>query len=217
MTNFTAVVFDMDGVIADSEPVYYEACNAVLNPLGKVVTPELQLKAMGHGVEETWRILAEALDLGADYQPLVREYDAYLCRALAEVHDTLPGVRELIDALRARSVPLALASSSWPGWIEALLRGTNLLHRFDATVSRVEVSHGKPAPDVYLEAARRLGVLPSQCVAIEDTPTGLAAALAAGMFTVQVRSSSTAFPPQPNADLVLDTLLDFDLNLVAPP
>ena len=217
MTKYSAVIFDMDGVIADSEPVYYQAFNAVLNPRGKFVTPELHLQAMGHGVEETWRILADSLDLGGDdYEPLVREYDAYLCQALAEVHDTLPGVRELINALRTRNVPLGLASSSWPGWIEALSRGTNLTGCFDATVSRVEVPHGKPAPDVYIETAKRLKVPPGQCIAIEDTPTGLAAAVAAGMFAVQVRSSSTAFLPQPNAHLVLDSLLDFDLAIVSP-
>jgi HAD superfamily hydrolase (TIGR01509 family) len=216
VTKYTAVIFDMDGVIADSEPVYFDAFNAVLNPHGKAVTPELQMRAMGHGVEETWRILAEALDLGDGYQPMVRQYDAYLCRALAEVRDTLPGVRKLIENLRARRVPLGLASSSWPDWIDALLRGTNLSHCFDATVSRVEVAHGKPAPDVYLEAAKRLGVRPMHCIAIEDTPTGLAAAVAAGMFAVQVCSSSTAFPPQPNAHLVLNSLIDFDLALISP-
>jgi beta-phosphoglucomutase-like phosphatase (HAD superfamily) len=76
------------------------------------------------------------------------------------------------------------------------------------------VAHPKPAPDIYVEAARRLGKTPERCIAIEDTPTGLASAKAAGMLTVQVRSSSTAWPPQPDAAIVLKSLREFDLSLV---
>ncbi len=211
---FAAVVFDMDGVLADSEPVYYRAFNSVLQPLGKKVTEGLKRRAMGHGVDETWRIMAEGLGLGSDYQPLVDAYDAALLVMLAKVHDTLPGVRELIDALRVRSLPIGMASSSRPAWIEALLGGVGLRDAFDAIVPRVEVPNGKPAPDVYVEAARRLGVAPQRCIAIEDTPPGIASGVAAGMYTIQVRSSSEAFPPQPKAHLVLESLLDFDLALI---
>src|SRR5262249_5685491 len=105
-------------------------------------------------------------------------------------------------------------SSSWIAWVEALLTGIGLRDSFAVVASATEVEHAKPAPDLYLLAADRLGVNPAGCLAIEDTPTGLAAAKAAGMFAGQVRSASTAFPPIPEADLVLDSLLDFDLNLL---
>ena len=210
---YAAVVFDMDGVIADSEPVYYDAINVVLAPIGKRMTPELQRAVMGHGVAETWDVLQRELGLGGPLDALVQAYDRELCRQLALVDETLPGVRELIAALRERRLPVALASSSWPGWIDALLVGTRLAGAFDALISAKEVAHGKPAPDIYLLAAERLGVAPERCVAIEDTPTGIAAAKAAGMLAIQVRAASTAFPPLPAADLVLDTLRDFDLSL----
>ena len=211
--SYAAVVFDMDGVIADSEPVYYDAINVVLAPIGKRMTPELQRAVMGHGVAETWDVLQRELGLGGPLDALVQAYDRELCRQLALVDETLPGVRELIAALRERRLPVALASSSWPGWIDALLAGTRLAGAFDALVSAKEVAHGKPAPDIYLLAAERLGVAPERCVAIEDTPTGIAAAKAAGMLAIQVRAASTAFPPLPAADLVLPTLRDFDLAL----
>ena len=211
--SYAAVVFDMDGVIADSEPVYYDAINVVLAPIGKRMTPELQRAVMGHGVAETWDVLQRELGLDGPLDALVQAYDRELCRQLALVDETLPGVRELIAALRERRLPVALASSSWPGWIDALLAGTRLAGAFDALVSAKEVAHGKPAPDIYLLAAERLGVAPERCVAIEDTPTGIAAAKAAGMLAIQVRAASTAFPPLPDADLVLDTLRDFDLSL----
>jgi beta-phosphoglucomutase-like phosphatase (HAD superfamily) len=100
------------------------------------------------------------------------------------------------------------------GWMDALLRGIGLRDAFDALASATEVAHPKPAPDLYLLAASKLGVPPEACVAIEDTPTGLRAARAAGMYGVQVRASSTAFPPLDLADAVIDTLYDFDLSLL---
>jgi HAD superfamily hydrolase (TIGR01509 family) len=138
-----------------------------------------------------------------------------LLRRLAVPRQTLPGVSELVSALRERGVPVAVASSSLASWIEALLGGLRLQGVFDALVPATMVPHPKPAPDIYIEAARRLGKAPERCIAIEDTPTGLAAAKAAGMLTVQVRASSTAWPPQPEADVVLETLRDFDLRLVS--
>jgi HAD superfamily hydrolase (TIGR01509 family) len=212
---YHAVVFDMDGVIADSEPVYYSAINEVLAPLGKSFTPELQRAIMGHGVAETWEVVARELALEGPLDGLVAAYDRELRRQLAQIRETLPGVRPLIKALRRFTVPVGLASSSWPGWIDALLNGVGLQGAFDAVASAVEVEHAKPAPDVYLLAAERLGVPSARCIALEDTPTGVASAKAAGMLAVQVRASSTAFPPLPEADIVLDSLESFDLALLA--
>ena len=205
----------MDGVLADSEPVYYAAMQAVLAPLGFEVTDADQRAVMGHSIEDTWAYLRSKFAIEGPLDDLVRAYDEELIRRLAQLHETLPGVREIVSALRERGVPIALASSSLPAWIEALLGGLGLDDAFDALVSATMVPHPKPAPDIYVEAARRLGKPPQRCIAIEDTPTGLASAQGAGMLTVQVRSSSTAWPPQPDADIVLMTLREFDLGLVA--
>jgi HAD superfamily hydrolase (TIGR01509 family) len=211
---YLGVVFDMDGVLADSEPVYYAAINEVLRPIGKQMSPELQRSIMGYGVAETWSALARELGLEGPTDELVAEYDRTLCRLLAEVHEPLPGVRELVTALTKLVIPYGLASSSWPGWIEALLEGIGLTEAFDKRVSAAMVENGKPAPDIYLLAAERIGVAPVRCIAIEDTRTGLLAARAAGMLAIQVRSASTAFPPLAEADIVLDSLRDFDLRLL---
>jgi len=205
----------MDGVLADSEPVYYRAMNDVLNPLGHKVTDEHQRALMGHSIGDTWLYLQQTFDLKGSLDLLIEMYDMELRRLLLQVHETLPGVRELVAELKQRRVPVAVASSSLPEWIEALLTGLGLQHSFDALVSATMVEHPKPAPDIYIEAARRLGSAPHQTIGIEDTPTGLASAKAAGLFTVQVRASSTAFEPLPDANLVLDTLREFDLSLVA--
>ena len=204
----------MDGVLADSEPVYFAATQAVLTPLGHEVTEEHQRAVMGRSIQDTWAYLRRTFGLEGPLDALVQAYDQELLRQLALVHEPLPGVRQLIMALRDYRVPIAVASSSLPAWIETLLTGLGLNDAFDALVSATMVEHPKPAPDIYLEAARRLGRPPERCIAIEDTPTGLRSAKGAGMLTVQVRASSTAWPPQPDADIVLDSLLDFDLALV---
>src|SRR6187402_3729262 len=164
----------MDGVLADSEPVYYRAMRDVLAPLGHKVTDEHQRAIMGHSIEDTWLYLQQAFNLKGPLDTLVELYDLELRRLLLQVHETLPGVRELIAALRDRNVPIAVASSSLPEWIEALLSGVGLYGSFDAIVSATMVEHPKPAPDIYIEAARRLDVAPEDTIGIEDTPTGLA-------------------------------------------
>jgi HAD superfamily hydrolase (TIGR01509 family) len=211
---YEAIVFDMDGVLADSEPVYFAAMQAVLAPLGHEVTDDHQRAIMGHSIEATWAYLRETFNLEGPLDALVDAYDRELVRQLARITEPLPGVRDLVETLRERGVPIAVASSSLPTWIEALLGGIGLSEAFDALVSATMVAHPKPAPDIYVEAARRLGKPPERCIAIEDTPTGLASAKAAGMHTVQVRSSSTAWPPQPDAAIVLKSLREFDLSLV---
>lgn len=211
---YSAVIFDMDGVLADSEPTYFAAMQSVLGPLGVEITEEHQRHIMGSSIEATWRYFAETFALEGSLDALVDSYDHELRHLLAQLHDTLPGVRELIPRLRGLGLPIAVASSSIPEWINALLGGLGLQDAFDTAVSTREAGRSKPAPDVYLLAARRLAVPPAGCIAIEDTPTGLASANAAGMFTIQTRSASSAFPPLPNADLVLDSLLDFPLSLL---
>ncbi len=214
---FQAVIFDMDGVLADSEPVFHDGINALLAPYGKVMSAELHVAIMGRSVESTWQLLIEALGLPGGIGDYIPAYDREMCARLSKVTQALPGAPELVRRLREAGVPVAVASSSWRSWIDALLGGIGLLDAFDAIASATEVEHPKPAPDLYLLAASKLGVEPARCVAIEDTPTGLRAAKAAGMFAVQVRSASTAFPALAEADLVLETLVDFDVGLLVAP
>jgi beta-phosphoglucomutase len=209
LPRYQAVIFDMDGVLADSEPIYNAAMQHVLNPLGHVVTDEQQRQIMGSSIEATWQFLQETFHIESPLEALVNAYDLDLRELLAQVREPLPGVRELVGTLKQRGVPLAVASSSLPEWIEALLGGLGMRPDFDATASAREAGASKPAPDVYLLAASRLEVDPTACIAIEDTPTGVASAKAAGMFVLQTRSASSAFPPIEAADLVLDSLLDF--------
>jgi HAD superfamily hydrolase (TIGR01509 family) len=211
---FRAVVFDMDGVIADSEPTYREAINLVLAPTGHRMSDQQYEEVIGTSVHFTWRTILDTFGIAGDVEEYVRPYGRILLELLRRPLPPLPGVRELLLELRRRRLPVALATSSWRSWAEALLQATGLDGAFDAVVWREMVEHPKPAPDLFLRAAELVRVEPARCIVLEDTAPGLEAAKNAGMLAVQVRSASTALPPQPHADLVLDSLVDFPLSLL---
>ena len=215
MGRLQAVIFDMDGVLADSEPLYLAGINQVLEAYGVELTPAENEETIGTTVEVTWGKVIERFSLPPEaYEECVRRYDHAMETLLREPQEPLPGVRPLLAELRRRGTPYALASSAWPNWIASLLAATSLEDSFDVIVSRTMVEHGKPAPDIFLYSAERLGVAPERCIVLEDTPTGIAAAKAAGMYAVQMRAASTAFPPLPEADLVLESLEDFPFSLL---
>jgi HAD superfamily hydrolase (TIGR01509 family) len=214
-TAHRAVVFDMDGVLADSEPTYLEAANVVLTPLGKRLSEEQALAFMGRSVRHSWRGIMDLLGLEGSVEDYVRQYDEELVSLLRRPRPTLPGVRELLAELDRRSLPRALVTSSWQGWVDALLGAIGLTGAFPVVVTEEQVENAKPAPEPFLKAAALLGVEPAACIAVEDTPSGIQAARAAGMYAVQVRAASTAFPPIEGADLVLDSLEDFPLELLS--
>ena len=215
--SYHAVIFDMDGVLVDSEPAFFEAVNDVLVPTGKRVEWEqYQRLLLGTSISATWAGVLEMLDLQAeDVQPYVDRYGDALLEVLRRPRPLLPGVEALIGDLKRRGVPIGLATSSRQAWVEALLGAADLpLATFDALAWREMVERGKPAPDLYLKAAELVGVMPERCIAVEDTPAGIASAKAAGMYAVQSRAASSAFPPIKEADLVIDALAEFPIELV---
>ena len=211
---FRAVIFDLDGVLWDGEPLYHEAFNLILDPYDVRVSEDDYNQIIGLSVEAAWDWVRRRFDLTVPAADFLRDYNEAVLRLLQRPVEPLPGVRPLIGELRHGGVPIAVASTSLRAWVDATLRGLNLEGAFNAVISASEVANGKPAPDLFLAAAARLGVPPDRCLAVEDTAPGLAAAKAAGMFAVQLRAASTAFPPLPDADLVLDALADFDLSLL---
>ena len=213
---YRAVVFDMDGVLADSEPAFFEAVNEVLVPTGKQIDWERYQQLLGTSISTTWDGVLQMLGLDAEaVQPYVDRYGDTLLKVLRRPRPLLPGVDTIMKELKRRAVPIGLATSSWQAWVEALLGAAGLpLDTFDALVWREMAERGKPAPDLYLKAAELLHVAPDRCIAVEDTPSGIASAKEAGMYAIQVRAASTAFPPIESADLVLDSLDDFPLAMV---
>ena len=208
----------MDGVIVDSEIWWDEVRAAFAASHGRTWTAEDQAAVMGANSPAWARIMRERLDLDMPDIEIERAIvDGVVARYRREGAPRIDGA---IDAVRriAADLPVALASSSHAEVIDAALDGTSLRDVFTAVVSSDEVAHGKPAPDVYLEAARRLGIDPASCLVVEDSRNGVRAGKAAGMLVVLVPNASV--PPAPGtaelADLVLDRLADLDPTGIDP-
>ena len=197
-----AVVFDLDGVLIDSEERWDAARRAVVAEHGGAWRPGATRSMMGMSAPEWSRYLRDELGVGLGADQIVSEV---LERLAAEYERELPLLPGAVDAVRrlAGRWPLGLASSANKEIIELVLDRAGLGDAFAAYVSSEEVARGKPAPDVYLEAARRLGVDARSCVAVEDSSNGLRSAAAAGMAVIAVPNH--AFPPDPDA-LALATI-----------
>ncbi|MFD8734902.1 HAD family hydrolase [Streptomyces sp. NPDC059618] len=183
----TSVIFDLDGTLVDSEPNYFEAARRTLagQGVGDFTWADHETY-VGISTRETVALWKERYGLTAPLEALLAETNrSYLELARASTR-VYPEMRAFVHLLAAAGVPMAVASGSSREAIEAILSGTGLASRLTTVVSADEVAHGKPAPDVFLEAARRLGADPADCVVLEDAVPGAAAAHAAGMRCLAV-------------------------------
>jgi HAD superfamily hydrolase (TIGR01509 family) len=178
-----AVIFDLDGVIADTEHVWDEVREILVSDWGGTYSPAAQQAMMGMSSVEWSAYLHDVVGLRRSPEEI---NDEVVRRMLERYRTALPLVEGAVEVVRelARSVPLAVASSSNRPLIDAVLDTAGITACFTATVSSEEVARGKPSPDVYLEAARRLAVAPSSCAAVEDSANGIRAAAAAGMRVI---------------------------------
>ena len=200
-----AVVFDLDGVVVDTEQVWDEVREALVREHGGRWHDGAQAAMMGMSSPEWSRYMHEELELPQPPVEIDREVVRRMLARYRERLPLLPGAVEAVERLAAE-LRLAVASSSNRPLIDAVLEGAGIAHRFTATVSSEEVARGKPAPDVYLEAARRLGVEPARCAAVEDSANGLRAAAAAGMRVLAFPNRH--YPPPPDALALADVVLE---------
>jgi HAD superfamily hydrolase (TIGR01509 family) len=199
-----AVVFDLDGVLLDSEKVWDEVREQLTRERSGRWTEKAQREMMGMSSPEWSRYMHD--ELGVPEPP--EEISAEVVRRLEEMYrrelPLLDGAREAVERLAARW-PLGLASSSNRELIDLVLEVGGLGHYFRVTVSSEEVAHGKPAPDVYLEAARRLAVATENCAAVEDSRNGIRSAKAAGMRVIAIPNPH--FPPDAESLALADVTL----------
>jgi HAD superfamily hydrolase (TIGR01509 family) len=210
-----AVVFDMDGVLIDSEHVWDEVREALARERGGRWSDRAQRDMMGMSSPEWSRYMHEQIALAEPPEEINRLVVERMLERYAGAPPLIDGAVEAVERLAARW-PLAIASSSNRELIDAVLASTPLGPLFQLTVSSEEVARGKPSPDVYLEAARRLGADPTRAAAIEDSHNGIRAAKAAGMRTLAI--PNPRFPPGDEAlaeaDLVLDSLAELTPSVV---
>jgi HAD superfamily hydrolase (TIGR01509 family) len=206
-----AVIFDLDGLLLESEQVWNASKQRLTQERGGTWKSDAEHAMLGMSSPEWSRYMQEELHV-----PLApEEISDGVVRLLAESYERelplLPGADDAVRRI-ARRWPLGLASSSNREIIDTVLERTGWQQQFEVTLSSEEVERGKPAPDVYLEAARRLGAEPSRCVAVEDSNAGIRSALAAGLGVVAIPNE--AYPPDPEvlsgAHVVLRSLVELD-------
>jgi HAD superfamily hydrolase (TIGR01509 family) len=212
MSRIGAIVLDLDGVVVDTEEVWDRERRAYVDAHGGTWTDNATRAMQGMSSAEWARYLRDELGAEGDPRDISREVAAGVVAEVRRHLPLLPGAVEAVHAL-ADAYPLGLASSANREVIDAVLDGAGLTGRFVATVSSEEVPRGKPAPDVYLEAARRIGADPTTTAAVEDSSNGLRSAHAAGM--VVIATPNRAFPPAPDA-LALAAIAVDGLAAVTP-
>jgi HAD superfamily hydrolase (TIGR01509 family) len=181
-----AFIFDLDGVIVLSEPLGLRAWRKWLVPYGKTLSEADYDNLIGREAREAAEWVIRHTGIQASAEQALRERPGLLASVVDASLQPRPGIFELLEALQARRLLLGMASNSFREYVERVLTVMELRRFFTCVCTREDAPRGKPAPDLYLAAARCLGVSPGECIAVEDTPTGLQAALAAGMHTVAV-------------------------------
>ncbi len=203
-----AVIFDMDGVLVDSEPLAMEAMRRVMARQGVAYTEADNDEFLGRTTLEECRILRSRHRLPVDERDLTAQYVDLLVELIRERPRPMPGVPDVLSKLRAAGYRMALASSAEPVVIATNVRGLDLARFFEVVVSGTEVRRGKPAPDIFLETARRLGLLAPRCLVVEDSRNGLLAAKAAGMPCAVIPCAATRRQDFREADYRFGTLRD---------
>ena len=214
--SIAAVVFDLDGVLVDTEQVWDDVRERLARERGGRWHARAQADMMGMSSPEWSRYMHEVIGVPGSLAEINAEV---VERMLARYREALPLIDGAVDAVHrlAAHFPLAVASSSNRPLIETVLSGAGIADLFTVTVSSEEVGRGKPAPDVYLETTRRLGLPPSRCAAIEDSANGIRSAHAAGLRVCAVPNAH--YPPAADAlalaDVVLSSLDDLTIAAVS--
>ncbi|MCK3682810.1 HAD family phosphatase [Maribellus sp. YY47] len=201
-----AVIFDMDGVLVDSEPYHIEIENRMFSKMKLDISDEEHATYMGTATDVMWRQIIEKRNLSLDAEEMTRltNREGVPFFSGLDKLDPMPGLIRLLDFLKSKSVPMAVASSSDPETVKIIIEKSGLRKYFKHTISSGTVGKSKPSPDVFLHVAKLLDVEPEDCLVIEDSKNGIRAAKSAGMYCVAYSGAATRSQDQSEADLVID-------------
>ena len=207
-----AVIFDLDGTLVDTEAVWTVALTRWMAKHGKTYEPSFQKEMMGRSAEYCVMKMTERYGLTGDPSVLAEERLQFFAAALNETgFIEKPGACALIKTLKEAGITVALATSAEPGYADAALKSLACHEAFSALTTGPEVEHGKPAPDIYLKAASKIGIAPEDCVAVEDAPSGVQSAKSAGMRVVGV-ADPRYVDALPEATLEVRSLKDLSVE-----
>jgi len=181
-----AVVFDMDGLMFNTEEVYWDVATELLARRGLVFTQELNAAIMGRPPKPCFETIIRWHNLNERWEDLAAESESLFLQLVESRLAPMPGLFELLEALEAAGIPKAVCTSSRRRVLEKLLGVFDLEPRFAFTLTAEDVAEGKPHPEIYLRAAERFGIRPEEMMVLEDSPAGCAAGRAAGAFVIAV-------------------------------
>ena len=209
-----AVIFDMDGVLVDSEPFHVQNEKLMFHKLGLDISDEEHARYMGTATDVMWeQIIRErklSLDVAETTAQTIQQEIPYF-QSLDKI-DPMPGLVNLLEKLQKSGIPMAVASSSDKTIIDIILEKSGLRKYFKHAVSSGEIGKSKPEPDVFLHAAKLLGVAPENCLVFEDSKNGIKAAKAAGMVCIGYSGGNSGHQDQSQADLRISDFNELDFN-----
>lgn len=207
-----AIIFDMDGVLVDSEPLHLLAMTRWLKQFGVEYTETENRDFLGRKDLYIAQVLIERYNLKLNPREFVKGKEKILAEVMRSSSAARPGVYQILEAIRQASIPRAVASSATVDAIATVMDVLDIGKYFSILTSGDEVEHSKPAPDIFLLAAKKLAVNPENCLVIEDTLNGLKAAKAAGMYSISIPCDATAHEDHSIADLRLSSLEQIKLD-----
>ncbi len=211
-SSYAAIIFDMDGVIVDSEMHWKSLEGYFLQSLVPGWTQADQGKIIGRSLDDLYAMLRDEYGMKQKREDFLEQYHEIAGQIYREKARLLPGFSNVFDRMVGWGVPLALASSSPRSWIEIVLDRFRLRSAFQVVVSAEEVGgQGKPAPDIYLYTARKLSVGPGDCVVIEDSKNGVLSARSAGMFCIGLKNGFNEEQDLSAADVIVDGYAGFSV------
>jgi len=209
-----AILFDLDGVLVDSESISTKASDKILADVGIVQTPEEKERVFGRRTEDNYREAIEARGMDIDPKSLVRRKNKLFARMVAGNLPPMPGVLKLLADLKDAGIKRAVVSSSPLDRVNVSLEEAGIIWEFDFIISGDCCTKGKPDPEPFLLAAERLGMDPPECIVIEDAQAGIEAAKAAGMKVLAVDSPNTHGQDISGADRIVESLELADIALL---
>jgi beta-phosphoglucomutase len=210
-----AIIFDLDGVLVDTEPIHSEIEKRQFRMNGIYISDEEHRQFMGATSESMWMEIGRTHQLNISVEKLIEQNktESILHFSKQSEIPVMPGIFALLNKLKSKNYSLAVASSSVPEIIELILEKTGLRHYFQVVVSSQEAGKSKPEPDVFLLAARKLGIAPKNCLVVEDSENGIAAAHVAGMSCVAYQSPGVDPKAQKEADAIFKSFDQLGLML----
>lgn len=208
-----AIIFDMDGVIIDSEPFHFESDQLTMKSFGIDVSHEELNKYVGVANPIMWAELKEKYNLASSVDQLLEKQDYYINFLMGNRQlEPVDGIPELLAEAKKAGMKIGLASSSGRSFIEMILAKLGIIHYFEVIVSGEEVKNSKPAPDIFLKAAEKLKVSPKDCLVIEDSQHGVKAAIVAGMICIGFDNPNSGVQDLSPAHTVVSSITQIDLK-----